>query len=98
MREIKFRAWNKERKIIERIDGDSLYFANGRIYSVYEEAHFQGELNFQKDDVTDDYELQEYTGVHDSTEDETEIYEHDKIKFYYKGKEYIGDIEMEGWL
>lgn len=37
----------------------------------------------------------QYSGVHDNSDDEVEIYENDKISFIYEGNEYIGLVKFE---
>jgi uncharacterized phage protein (TIGR01671 family) len=39
--------------------------------------------------------LMQYTGVHDQSEEEKEIYEGDKVKFRYESTEYIGIVKFE---
>jgi len=39
--------------------------------------------------------VMQYTGVHDESADEKEIYEEDKIKFIYESTEYVGIVKFE---
>lgn len=41
-------------------------------------------------------DLMQFTGMHDETDEETEVYEEDIIKFKHEGKEYTGTVKFEG--
>lgn len=88
-RELRFRAWYKYQKQMKEVF--SLDFVNRKAY--IEINKFQvpfGYIHF------DDCELMQYTGVKDNTEEETEIYEGDNIKFMYNDIEFIGEVKFEG--
>ena len=36
--------------------------------------------------------IMQYSGVHDRTDEETEVFEGDMIEFDYKGTKYIGEV------
>ena len=74
MREIKFRVWDKTEKKMYIVDGYPLYIADGRIW---EESTYCGETDVS--DVTDRYELMQYTGIKDKNG--KEIYEGDTVEF-----------------
>ena len=40
----------------------------------------------------------EYTGVHDNTDEETEVFEGDVIVFNYKDVEYTGEVKFEAGM
>lgn len=74
MREFKFRAWDKINKRLEEIDGYDLYLADGNVYEVYPDS-FGYECAFEKKNVSDRYEIMQYTGIKDKNG--KEIYEGD---------------------
>ena len=85
MREIKFRAWHKEKKIIGKVLGidilhKEIYFSNENI-NCYEYTEFK------------DIELMQYTGLKDMRE--KEIYEGD-ILFESFGEEYFKVVFEDG--
>lgn len=85
MREIKFRAWHKEEKIIGEVLGidilhKEIFFSNEDV-NCYEHADFK------------DIELMQYTGLKDMRE--KEIYEGD-ILFESFGEEYFKVVFEDG--
>lgn len=88
MIDIKFRAWDKNKKIMyDSKCLDLLIHFDGSLQSVDMEGSILGTENTPK------LELIYYTGVHDDTEDETEIFNNDILEFEYKGEKYIARVE-----
>lgn len=46
--------------------------------------------------LMDEVELMQYTGLHDDSGDEVEIFENDIVEFEYEGSTYRGLIKFEG--
>ena len=82
-REFKFRAWCKEHKVmVDKID--------------FVKWNEKRELFVNQDHRCAGKEiLMQYTGIHDESEEEKEIYEGDKVKFRYESTEYIGIVKFE---
>lgn len=76
MREIKFRAWDKEDKKMKEVS--TLDFADWWVATGYQD----GERNSFKNEETDRHILMQYTRLKD--ENGVEIYEGDILKFGYK--------------
>lgn len=89
-REIKFRAWDKDRN--KMLDVQYLYFYKDKIIaSMPIKVKGFENLCIEKTNV----ELMQYTGVHDDSENENEIFQGDVIKFAYEDEEIIGKVEYE---
>jgi uncharacterized phage protein (TIGR01671 family) len=84
MREIKFRAWNENYKQMKKISGIDMgikrVFLDDGLFSWW---------------MFDHCEVMQYTGVHDQSEDEKEIYEGDIVKFTFESVKYIGTVKFE---
>ena len=88
MREIKFRGKRIDKNkfvygyLIKDCDNNKFYITNTR--AIYHEVKPET--------------IGQYTGVHDESEDEKEIYEGDKIKFKYESTYYIGIVKFEAGM
>ena len=100
MREIKFRGKNiitnkwvyghymEQPNDFEEEGG---YFKPTGIGSFISDFNLLGRDLFAVDSET----IGQYTGIHDDSEEETEIYEGDKIEFVYEGYSIIGIVKFE---
>lgn len=72
--EHKYRVWNKAYQYMEEVDGYDLFIADGKLYEVREESS-NWQLYMEKTDVSDRYDLMQFTGLNDM--ESKEIYDGD---------------------
>ena len=100
MKELKFRCWDKKNE--EMCEVLSVDLQNQRvgvscidrstIYMNSKQPMTHKLLN------SDKVEVMQYTGIHDNTEEEKEIYAGDKINFMYKDIEYVAEVVYEAGM
>jgi len=92
-RNIKFRVWDKEdkRMIVHEQEFIPLKVTNIGVFKL-DPCSKEDRWILQDKDR---FELMQYTGIHDESEDETEIYEGDIVEFNYKEVKYTGIVKFE---
>ncbi|GED82688.1 YopX family protein [Latilactobacillus curvatus] len=86
MREIKFRAWHKNRKTF--LDFDWAVDKLGRVFSILDKCVY--------DEFTDEVELMQYTGLKDVNG--VEIYEWDIVEGGIEGRRSLIEMSSYEWL
>lgn len=92
----KYRAWYKPKRVM--IEPENLVMINfdTKVLGVYMEMDGKGyhELRLS------DFELMQYVGANDDSEEQNELFADDIVRFEYDGEEYTAKVHFEGpgWL
>lgn len=101
MRDFKFRGWDKKtNKMIDvktiEYDNNGLNEFTGKNYlTEIEYRTLKNDEKYYQHRTRSEFNLMQYTGIHDDSEDEKEIYEGDNIIFTYNDIEYIAEVKFE---